>query len=451
MRQLSSGLASQSFGYILCNSLRAGGALGGFLVAFFSLKLGGAPEYGLFLFASSLVGLVPEYFSSLAVAEFLNRYSLALKVGLEALDQREHYRRYQEFFNLFFLSCIVSALLLFFIPHAKLNIGIAFGFWTFLFIYSRQHLLVFAEKARLLFSAPLADFVQYLCPPFLWISCLLLLHIVHSRASLDSSQIAMCGALAYGLPLLFVSLIPSLSSASQEKFFLVSSWPGLIKRNLLSRGEQSLLFGDLSWATLLSHFVSRTPSIFLGYFASAISSVAVYGVLQRIQYLVLIPSYSFLSFNARSLAEVASRGSRHRFGLLCLGITFVASASTIAFWLLSVGFPDQVSWLFTKKGIGVDINSALLALALVVAVGMALQSFAATSLTALGQFGLFRSSQLLRFVVLVLLFGSLVFVARVSVFSVYCAEALAMAFSLILVFRGFWRGRRIFFSSTEQM
>ena len=173
--------------------------------------------------------------------------------------------------------------------------------------------------------------------------------------------------------------------------------------------------------------------------------------MQRIQYLVLIPSYSFLSFNARSLAEAASRGSRHRFGLLCLGIAVVASASTIAFWLLSVSFPDQVSWLFTKKGIGVDINSALLALALVVAVGMALQSFAATSLTALGQLGLFRSSQLLRFVVLALLFGLLVFVVRVSVFSVYCAEALAMAFSLILVFRGFWKGRRIFFSSTEHM
>ena len=95
-----------------------------------------------------------------------------------------------------------------------------------------------------------------------------------------------------------------------------------------------------------------------------------------------------------------------------------------------------------------DINSALLALALVVAVGMALQSFAATSLTALGQFGLFRSSQLLRFVVWFCCLGRLC-VARVSVFSVYCAEALAMCFSLILVARGFWRGRRIFFSSTE--
>ena len=104
MKQILSGLASQSFGYILCNSLRAGGALGGFLVAFFSLKLGGAPEYGLFLFASSLVGLVPEYFSGLAAAEFLNRYSLALSANSEIFDEREHYRRYQDFFNLFFCS-----------------------------------------------------------------------------------------------------------------------------------------------------------------------------------------------------------------------------------------------------------------------------------------------------------------------------------------------------------
>ena len=68
-------LKSGPIGYFACNSTRALGALGGFLIALFSVQYGSASEYGYFLFAMSVVGFLPDFISSLVVAEYLNFFT----------------------------------------------------------------------------------------------------------------------------------------------------------------------------------------------------------------------------------------------------------------------------------------------------------------------------------------------------------------------------------------
>ena len=62
----------------------------------------------------------------------------------------------------------------------------------------------------------------------------------------------------------------------------------LLKSNqelLLSKSGKSIFADNLALGGLFAHIVSRIPPIFIGYTMPAIGSVAVYGILQRIQFL----------------------------------------------------------------------------------------------------------------------------------------------------------------------
>ena len=349
-------------GLYLCNALRACGALSGFFVAYFSLKFAGASQYGLFLFSSSLIGFIPEYFSQLAYSEYLNRYSSSLALDRNKFDVGRYYSRYQDFFNLFLISCSLSALLPFALPVHKLGIDPSLGIFVSLFVCLRQYLLIISEKLRLSLSAPFADFIQYLCPPLTNISILSLLHFSAFSSRLNSAGLALSSALAYLLPLALIAYTPALKRLFEENLYSLLRWPAVLKKYVFSRSSSSIFIGDLSLAAMFGHFVARLPTLFIGYFSSEMAYVAVYGVLQRIQYLVLIPGYSFISFNARSVAVASANQNHRRFIVLFFGVLLVSTASAGLFWVLYALFPDHLGWLFSKKGVGITVDQSLLLL-----------------------------------------------------------------------------------------
>ena len=424
---------SGSSGYLLCNSIRALGAFAGFLTAYFSLRYGSASEYGYFLFAASIIGFLPEFISSLAVAEYLNFFTRSLNQSTALGDSESiSIERYQELFNWFWISCLASLVFALFVPifHSPRGFFVLSG--AAVFVYSRQHLTILAEKLRLSFSPFVGDFVLFVAPQSLVVLLLCLLHVLQPASRLNAMQLGFSSALPYSFILVFAGLNKFLKLYVSDDAYRAKKVPQLFAKLWSPSG--SALTNQLSIATLLSYCSIRLPGLFLGFSSAQIADVAVYGILQRIQYLVSIPGYSFISWNSRGLANAVSKGSKRSISRLGVGMLFASIASPIAFWLIFISYRQGVTWLFSKNGFGFEVSPFLLAVVLVATSLLVLQAFVINTLNASSKFELLLRSQAWRLLVIFIAFLCLVFAGKISVVTIFSLEVASLLVSLFLVF-----------------
>ena len=429
-------LKSWSIGYFACNSIRALGALGGFLIALFSVQYGSASEYGYFLFAMSVVGFLPDFISSLVVAEYLNLFTRSLNQP-HALIQSSvsSCGRYQELFNWFFISCFVSFGLGCLVPAFHSTYGLLVLVTAVACVYFRQRLTIFSEKLKLSFPAYIGDFLLFVAPQILVILFLNALHYFKPGTTLNALQIALSSALPY----FFIFVLCGLNSRC--KSHLVEDIFGLRRAVQLLLGVRSpsgfALANKLSFATSLSYCSIRLPGLFLGFSSAQISSVAVYGILQRIQYLISIPGYSFISWNARRLASEVSTKSKKSVFSLGLGMLFASVASPVAFLVLYFKYRQSVGWLFSKNGFGFEVSPLLLLVVMAATSLLVFQAFVANALTASSKFQLLLGSQAFRLLMTSIGFVLLILANKVSVGAIFAIEFTSIVFSLSFVLFAF--------------
>ena len=423
---------SGSRGYLLCNSIRALGAFAGFLAAYLSIRYGSTSEYGYFLFAVSIIGFLPDFVSSLAVAEYLNCFTRSLNQSIaNDKSHKQILEQYQEIFNWFWISCFVSLAFAVFIPafHSLRGLSVLIG--AAVFVYSKQHLTILSEKLRLSFPPFIGDFLLFVAPQSLVILLLYLLHFLQSGLSLDALQITLSSALPYSLVLFLASLNKDLKLYAKEDVYGPRKVAKLWSRLRSSSG--SALVNQLSIATSLSYCSIRLPGLLLGFSSAQISSVAIYGIMQRIQYLISIPGYSFISWNSRSLASAVSKSSRRSVLSLGLGMLFASLVSPLVFWLVFVNYRPSVSWLFSKNGFGFEVSPFLLMVVLLATSLLVLQAFVINTLTASSKFRLLLRTQAIRLAVILAAFMVLAYVNKVSVGAIFSLEVISLLVSLSLV------------------
>ena len=191
-------LKSGPIGYFACNSIRALGALGGFLIALFSVQYGSASEYGYFLFAMSVVGFLPDFISSLVVAEYLNYFTRTLNQQHALIESSVSSRdRYQELFNWFVISCFVSFGLGCLVTAFHSTYGVLILITSVAYVYFRQRLTIFSEKLKLSYPAYIGDFILFVAPQILAILALHALHYFRPGIALNALQIALSSAFPY--------------------------------------------------------------------------------------------------------------------------------------------------------------------------------------------------------------------------------------------------------------
>ena len=423
---------SGSRGYLLCNSIRALGAFSGFLTAYLSIRYGSASEYGYFLFAVSLIGFLPDFVSSLVVAEYLNCFTRSLGQSMRLKDVSNSNRaQYQELFNWFWISCFISLICASFVPVFHSFHGFLVLIAVAIYVYSKQHLTILSEKLRLSFPPFIGDFLLFVAPQILVILLLCVLHSLQPGLRLNALQIAFSSSVSYLLVLLIVGLNKMLKSYVKED--VCGPRQAAILFAKLRSPSGSALTNQLSLATSLAYSSIRLPGLFLGFSSAQISSVAVYGILQRIQYLISIPGYSFIAWNSRRLANAASKTSRQGILNLGLGMLFVSVASPLAFWFVFINYRQSVAWLFSKNGFGFEVSPYLLAVVLVATSLLVLQSFVNNALTASSKFGLLLRSQALRLMVILIAFVLLSVLNRVSVGMIFSLEVASLLVCFVLV------------------
>lgn len=441
-------LAPQSFGYILCNSIRAVGALSAFLVAFASIKYGNESQYGLFLFVVSILSFLPDYFSGSAANEYLSQYSLQLSRKDQLNCCPSGYQRYKSIFNIFLLSCILSFVVVLLLPlPSGINIRFNLVFLSIIYIYFRQHLLIFSQKVRLHLTAIYADLVQYVIPQVIWFSLLFVFHFSYPLSQISATHIAGSAAVSYLLSFICVLFTPKTKLYLIESVYSLRLLIRAIQELLLATSKNSIFFDNLALGAFFAHIVSRAPSVFIGYALPSIGSVAIYGILQRVQFLILIPAFSYISFNMKSLSNSFARKDRNHFWRLTIGLLLISTFACILFLLGYFFFNNQLNWIFGVDGggVGLQINNSLLVLAVSLIVPVALQNYCDSVMIVYGLTGIFKWSELSRLAIVLVGFVALILLRAQSLPMVYLVEAASLITAISLL------ASRLVFKSTTPL
>ena len=425
-------------GYLSCNLLRLVGALLSFATALAAIKWAGASVYGLFLFVVSLLSLLPDYFSSLVSAEYVNTYSREYSKDSKLhLLTRESLAHYSSLFGFFLLSCLVSLLVILCIPSRPGSSSILVVLAA-AFVYMRQHLTVLAVKLRLHVSPLAGDALQYFFPQLLCLGCLYFFQSKLLPAALSIELLGLSFFLAYLAALVAASVHPISKLLVVENIvdcFSAFRAFGLQQSNQSKQARQFSV-DRLSLATSLSYLSTRAPALFIGFAGGPIANVAIYGIFQRVQYLVMLPGYAYLSWTSKRLVEAAKRAGQHQLIRLTFGAMMISILSPVLFFVVYVAFPGTFFWGFDLLKLNGEFGLDLLLVALGASSFVVLHDFFATVFNVVHQLRRLLESQMLRIAVLIFGLGGFALAGRLNVFDAFALEwvSLGAVFLYWLIF-----------------